>query len=112
MGRNHEKYVYAELAIPRHSAWYPLLLAEAEAKGLPIAQVALERLAASYLTNKQETRATVTAPVVSGQATPQRPEARFVSAAPFEDNADLEWSEERAASNALAFLDQNGAGFF
>lgn len=121
MARNHEKYFYAELAIPRNSAWYPLLVAEAEAKGQPPAQVALERLAASYLNGNQPANPVIVTqvPVASRQLPtppPAVPVPRLSIAAPAgsvlnEDDVDLELSEERAASNAAAFLDANG-GFF
>lgn len=119
MARNHEKYLYAELAIPRNSAWYPLLVAEAEAKGLPPAQVALERLAASYLTGNSPASAVMVTPVpVASRQLPSPPPApKLTVAAPAggildKDDADLELSEERAASNAAAFLDASGGGFF
>lgn len=116
MARNHEKYVYAEMAIPRNSAWYPLLVAEAEAKGLPLAQVALERLAASYLLGSQLTSAVTVAPVsvVPRQLAPApKPPAvgTAIEALP-EGDENVTLSEERAASNAAAFLDSNGEGFF
>jgi hypothetical protein len=122
MARNHEKYLYAELAIPRNSAWYPLLVAEAEAKGLPLAQVALERLAASYLTgNSTANPVMVTQVSAPGRQllstppalpAPKRTVAAPAGGIPDEDDVDLELSEERAASNAAAFLDANGGGFF
>lgn len=112
MPRNYDKYFYAELAIPRNSAWYPLLVAEAEAKGLPLAQVALERLAATYFipghpSNSPSGALTNTRPLASLQS----PVVGPASAAELEDDEDLELNEERAASNAAAFLENNG-GFF
>lgn len=107
MARNHEKYVYAELAIPRNSAWYLLLVAEAEAKGLPLSQVALERLAATYLTKAQSG---TPAPPTSKQLAAQSASGPAAEAA-LEDDTDPELSAERAANNAAAFLDNNG-GFF
>jgi len=111
MPRNYDKYFYAELAIPRNSAWYPLLVAEAEAKGLPLAQVALERLAATYFipghpSNSPSGALTNTRPLASLQAPIVGP-----ASAELEDDEDLELNEERAASNAAAFLENNG-GFF
>lgn len=121
MARNHEKYLYAELAIPRNSAWYPLLVAEAEAKGLPLTQVALERLAASYLMGHQAAHTVMVTPVpatgrqlpssVPALPAPKLTAARPAPSAPDDDDVDLELSEERAANNAAAFLDANG-GFF
>lgn len=122
MARNHEKYVYAELAIPRNSAWYPLLVAEAETKGQPLSQVALERLAASYLTGNQAANAVMVTPVPAASKqlsspSPARPAPKLTVARPAievpdDDDVELELSEERAASNAAAFLDANGGGFF
>lgn len=122
MARNHEKYLYAELAIPRNSAWYPLLVAEAEAKGLPPAQVALERLAASYLIGNQPVNPVLVTPTQTASRQllsppPALPAPKLsvvvqTGSIPDEDNIDLELSEERAASNAAAFLDSNGGGFF
>ena len=124
MARNHEKYVYAELSIPRNSAWYPLLLAEAEAKGLPLAQVALERLAASYLSANQATNSVVVTPVpatptgqlVALAPVPQTPKPPAVEPAievsDDDEDVDLELNEQRAARNAAAFLEANGGGFF
>lgn len=124
MARNHEKYVYAELSIPRNSAWYPLLLAEAEAKGLPLAQVALERLAASYLSTSQAANSVVVTPVPAtptGQLAalapvPQTPKLSIIEPTievpDDDDDADLELNEKRAARNAAAFLEVNGGGFF
>ena len=111
MPRNYDKYFYAELAIPRNSAWYPLLVAEAEAKGLPLAQVALERLAATYFIPGHPANSP------SGALTNTRPLAPLQSpvvgpaTAELEDDEDLELNEERAANNAAAFLENNG-GFF
>ncbi len=106
MPRNHEKYAYTELAIPRNSVWFPLLAAEAEAKGQPLAQVALERLAASYLT------ASALGPTASRPLpAPWPPMLGPAAAAAPEDDSDLELDEQRAASNAAAFLDNNGSGF-
>ena len=105
MPRNHEKYFYAELAIPRNSAWYPLLVAEAEAKGLPLAQVALERLAATYfIANSPSGVLSTTRPLVPRQS----PVVGPATEAELEDDEDLELNEERAANNAAAFLDNNG----
>lgn len=119
MGRNYEKYVYAELSIPRNSAWYPLLLAEAEAKGLPLAQVALERLAATYLSANQTLNSVVVTPVpaTSRQLVPlsplsQAPKSPAIEAPDEEEEDDLELNEQRAARNADAFLEANGGGFF
>lgn len=121
MARNHEKYVYAELAIPRNSAWYPLLAAEAEAKGLPLSQIALERLAASYLTGNQVAPTAVVPSVpAAGRQLSTLPPAPAVpkpsrietTGNPVDDDDELELSEERAARNAVAFLEVNGGGFF
>ena len=106
MPRNYEKYVYAELAIPRNSAWFPLLVAEAEAKGQPLAQIALERLAASYLRGGQLRGSTGLPASAPGRMLPLAADGAL------EDDTELELNEQQAASNAAAFLDDNGGGFF
>ncbi|SRR5258707_8606395 len=107
MARNWEKYMYVELAIPRNSAWYPLLEAEAAAKGLPLAQIALERLAVAYLDGGH----TASTP---GTARSQAPasltpgSSRSGTALPAGEEAEPQLSEEQAAHNAAAFLDNGG----
>ena len=62
MARNREKYDYAELAIPRDSALYQALCADAAASGQPLAQIALLRLADYYAHRQSERRSQPLAP--------------------------------------------------
>lgn len=108
MARNWEKYMYVELAIPRNSAWFPLLEAEAAAKGQSLAQVTLERLAAIYLRESQlsgMSRATTILPAVStSKASP----LNQASEAEPEEEAEPHLNDHQAANNAAAFLDNGG----
>jgi hypothetical protein len=69
MGRNREKYDYAELAIPRDSVLYQALCSDAAASGQPLAQVALLRLADYYAYRQPEARLQSIA-IRSAQGTP------------------------------------------
>jgi hypothetical protein len=111
MARNRDKYIYAELAIPRNAVWYPLLLAEAEVKGLPLPQVALERLAASYLAPGQLTNSVVASASAITRQLASLSSMQLTGEVSPGDDAELELSEERAANNAAAFLDNDGSFF-
>ncbi|HEX7737678.1 MAG TPA: hypothetical protein VF458_22705 [Ktedonobacteraceae bacterium] len=108
MARNWEKYMYVELAIPRSSAWFPLLEAEAEAKGQTLAQVALERLANIYLRENRlsaMSRASTSLPATSSTPKTQLSQP---GAADLEDEAEPHLNDNQAANNAAAFLDNGG----
>lgn len=109
MARNWEKYMYVELAIPRSSAWFPLLEAEAAAKGQTLAQVALERLANIYL--RESPLSAMSRASTSLPATSSTPKASLLGqpgAADLEDEAEPQLNDSQAANNAAAFLDNGG----
>ncbi|HEY0756319.1 MAG TPA: hypothetical protein VGD98_20355 [Ktedonobacteraceae bacterium] len=104
MARNWEKYMYVELAIPRNSAWFPLLEAEAAAKGQPLAQVTLEKLAASYLRGNLAASASLSNKL--NHLSPAQ-QSQLVDSE-FADDIEPQLSEEQAAHNAASFLDNGG----
>jgi len=109
MARNRGKYMYIELAIPRSSAWFPLLEAEAAAKGLSLAQVALERLATVYLRESPlsiMSRASTSLPVASSNS--MRSQIDQAIDPEFEDEAEPRLDDQQAANNAATFLDNGG----
>jgi hypothetical protein len=109
MARNHQKYEYIELAIPRGSLLHQALAADAATSGKSKADVAQMRLADYYQNGSQ--------PRASAQTTRPLPavspatQTALRSPGSVAEQQEPEYQPERAAANAAAMLDLDGFNF-